>query len=68
MLLHTLYISCGSHCFREDFLSSFRIMGAIYGHGGHLDLQSMTIYTNFQCLFSTRLHMKFEESWPHYKA
>ena len=33
-----------------------------------IDLQSVTMYTNFQCLFSTRLHMKFEESWPHYKA
>ena len=39
-------------------------MGAIYGHGGHLDLQTMTICTYFQSPFNTRLHMKFEEIWP----
>ena len=39
-------------------------MGATYRHGGHLDLQTMTICTNFQSPFNTRLHMKFEEIWP----
>ena len=39
-------------------------MGAIYGHGGHLDLRTMTTRTYFQSPFNTRLHMKFEEIWP----
>ena len=39
-------------------------MGDIYGHGGHLDLQTMTICINFQSPFNTRLHMKFEEISP----
>ena len=39
-------------------------MGVIYGHGGHLDLWTVTIFINFQSLFNTRLHMKFEEIWP----
>ena len=38
-------------------------MGAIYGHGGHLDLWTMTICTYYQSTFNTRLHMKFEEIW-----
>ena len=38
-------------------------MGAIDGHGGHLDLRTVTIYTNFQSPFNTKLHMKFEEIW-----
>ena len=39
-------------------------MGAIYGHGGHLDLRTMIFCTYFQSPFNTRLHMKFEEIWP----
>ena len=39
-------------------------MGATYGHGGHLDLRTMTICTYFQSPFNTRLNMKFEEIWP----
>ena len=39
-------------------------MGAIYGCGGHLDLWTMTICTNFQSPFNTKLHMKFEEFGP----
>ena len=39
-------------------------MGAILRNGGHLDLQTMTIFTNFQSPFNTRLHIKFEEIWP----
>ena len=39
-------------------------MGAISRHGGHLDLRTVTIFTNFQSLFNTRLHIKFEEIWP----
>ena len=39
-------------------------MGAIYGHGGYLDLLTMTICMYFQSLFNTKLHMKFEEIWP----
>ena len=39
-------------------------MGAMYGHGGHLNLRTMTICTYFQSPFNTRLHMKFEEIWP----
>ena len=39
-------------------------MGAIYGHGGHFDLRTMTICTYFQSHFNTKLHMNFEEVWP----
>ena len=39
-------------------------MGDIYGHGGHLDLRTMTICIYFQFPFNIRLHMKFEEIWP----
>ena len=39
-------------------------MGAIYEHGGHLDLRIVTICTNFQSHFSIRLHIKFEGLWP----
>ena len=39
-------------------------MGAIYGHGGHLDLRTVTICTYFQSPFNKRLHIKFEEIWP----
>ena len=39
-------------------------MGAIYWHGGHLDLGTTTICTYFQPPFNPRLHIKFEEIWP----
>ena len=39
-------------------------MGAIYGHGGHLDLCTITIFTNFQSPFNTRLHMKLKKFGP----
>ena len=39
-------------------------MGAISRHGGHLDLHTEAIFTNFQSPFNTRLHIKFEEIWP----
>ena len=39
-------------------------MGAIYRHGGHLDLRTTTICTKFQYPFNTRLHIKFEGIWP----
>ena len=38
-------------------------MGAIYGHGGHFDLRTVTIYTKFQSPFNTKRHIKFEEIW-----
>ena len=38
--------------------SHYKSMGAIYGHGGHLDLRTMTICTYFQFPFNTRLHVK----------
>ena len=66
-LLHTKHISCGPHSFREeDFLSFFhyKYIGAISQHGGHLDLRTVTIFTNFQSPFNTRRHIKFEEIWP----
>ena len=34
------------------------------GMGGHLDLWTVTIFTNFQSPFTTRLHMKLKEIWP----
>ena len=62
--IHTKYISCGPHGFEEeDFLSfsHYKSMGAIYGHGDHLDLPTTTICTYFQSPFKRRLHIKFEE-------
>ena len=66
-MLHTKYISCGPHGFREeDFLrfSHYKSIGDIYRHGGHLDSWTVTIFTNFQYPFNTRLHMKFEQICP----
>ena len=62
-LLHTKYISSGPHGFREEYFLSFThfmSMGAISRHGGHLDLRTVTIFTNFQSPFNTTLHIKFE--------
>ena len=42
--------------------SHYKSMGAIYQHGGHLDLRNMTIFTNFNPPLT--LHMKLEEIWP----
>ena len=44
--------------------SHYKSMGAIYWHGGHFYLKSVTNFTNFQSPFNTRLQMKFEEIWP----
>ena len=45
---------------RRSFLSIF----TIYGHGGHLNSRTMTIWTNFQSPINRRLQVKFEENWP----
>ena len=37
---------------------------AIYSHGGHLGHVTLTIYTNFHCLFLTMLDIKFGFDWP----
>ena len=44
---------------KEIFLSfsHYKSMGAISRHGGHLHLQTVTIFTNFQSPFYTRLHI-----------
>ena len=66
-LLHTKYISCGPHGFREeDFLnfSHYKSMGAILRHGGHLDLKPRPLLQIFKFPFNTRLHIKSEEIWP----
>ena len=42
----------------------YKSMGAISQHGGHLDLCTVTIFTNIPSPFNTRLHIKFEEIWP----
>ena len=39
-------------------------MRAIYWHGGHLDLRTVTIYINFQSPFNTKLHMKLKKFGP----
>ena len=44
--------------------SHYKSMGAIYRHGGHLDLRRTTICTYFQSPLNTRLHIKFEDIWP----
>ena len=41
--------------------SHYKSKGAISRHGGHLDLRTITIFTNFQSPFNTRIHIKFEE-------
>ena len=54
---------------------SFKIIGllvlekilklfTIYGHGGHLDHVTWTIYINFFSPFLRRLHMNFGFDWP----
>ena len=61
------YISCGPHGFREEGFLSFshyKSMGAISRHGGHLDLRTVTIFTNFQSHFNTRVYIKFKKIWP----
>ena len=45
------------------FFFHYKSMGAIYGHGRHLDSRTMTICIYFQPPFNTRLHIKFEEIW-----
>ena len=45
--------------FEEDFLKLF----SIYGHGGHLDDGTWTIYILLSSGFSRRLHMKFGFKW-----
>ena len=45
---------------RRRFLSVF----TTYGHGNHIDWQTVTICKNFQFPFNRRLYMKFEENWP----
>ena len=47
-----------------NFFPLCKSMGAIYQHGGHLDLQTVTIFTNFQPPFNAWLHMKIEEICP----
>ena len=63
---YQVYKPCASWFLRRRFFKvfpHFKCMGVIYGHGGHLDLRTMTICTYFQSPFSTRLHVKFEEIW-----
>ena len=48
----------------KSLFKFFPSMGALYGHGGHLDLRTVTMYTKFQSPFNTVLHMKLEEIWP----
>ena len=43
-------------------------MGVTSRHGGHLDLRTVTIFTNFQPPFNTRLHIKFEEFFSEEKS
>ena len=43
---------------KKIFLSFSHFMGTISWHGGHLDLWTVTIFTNFQSLFNTWLHIK----------
>ena len=59
-MLHTKCISHGPHGFREeDFLSfsHYQSIRGISGHGGHLGLRTVTIFTNFQSPFNTKLHI-----------
>ena len=44
----------------EFFLN--KSLGAICGHGGHLDLR--TICTHLQSAFNRRFKMKSEDIWP----
>ena len=44
----------------EDFKKVF----TIYGRGGHLGQQTVTIFAIFRSPTLRRLHMKFEQNWP----
>ena len=46
--------------YRRRFLKVF----TIYGHGGHLDYLTWTIYTNFHSPFPLMFHVKFGFDWP----
>ena len=37
---------------------------SIYGHGGHVDHLTMTIWTNLRSSYCQILHMKFDWNWP----
>ena len=66
-LLYTKYLSSGPYGFREeDFLSfsHYKSMGAIYRHGGHVDLRTAPFLYKFSIPLNTKLHMKFEDIWP----
>ena len=62
------YKSTGVHdplgCGQFLSFSHYMSMGAVYGHGGHLDLRTTTICIYFQSPFNTRLRIKLEEIWP----
>ena len=62
--IYKLWTSCFQRRRFFKFFSHFKSMGSIYRHGGHLDLRIVTIFTNFQFPFNTRLHIKLEEIWP----
>ena len=51
---------------KKKFLSFsyYKSMGAISRHGGHLDLRTVTIFTDIQSPFNTSFHIKFKEIWP----
>ena len=67
-LLHTQYISCGSHGFREeDFLSfsHYKSMGANDPRGmASLDPRGLIDRTDVGYYY-TLLHTKCISSWPH---
>ena len=45
---------------REEVFKVF----TIFGHGGHLRQQTVTILAIFCSPYLRRLHMKFEQNWP----
>ena len=49
-------IGCGQFLSFSHYMS----MGAVYGHGSHLDLRTTTICIYFQSPFNTRLRIKLE--------
>ena len=66
-LLHTQYISCGPHGFREDFLSfsQYKSMGA-NDHGGMASLDPRGLIGRIYVVgHYTLLHTKYISSGPH---
>ena len=58
-----LHAKCQDHRISGSVEEDFKGF-TIYGHGGHLDHVTCTIYINFLSHFPRRIHMNFGIDWP----